>query len=155
VQLASHKDSGIDGEIVSGGVAFFGTVLELDDSLLILLSDGSRYEIGGDPISWKVFPKSRHYENHLHVIFEDRIDVFSFNQDYFVDQREKVFGNSYLALEFALASSSRRHFTPSFTAPLIDYRSLLIEEDPDEDEIDLFLENATAVRPKPRLTNGT
>jgi hypothetical protein len=32
------------------------------------------------------------YENHLHVILDDRIEIYSFNHDYFLDQEEKNIG---------------------------------------------------------------
>ncbi|UOX33953.1 hypothetical protein LXD69_00205 [Flavobacterium sediminilitoris] len=32
------------------------------------------------------------YENHLHVIFDESIDIYSFNQDYFLDQDDKSIG---------------------------------------------------------------
>ena len=32
------------------------------------------------------------YENHLHVILDDRLDVLAFYDDYLVDQRQKKFG---------------------------------------------------------------
>jgi len=78
--------------VVSGAVALFGTVVELDDSLIVLGSDGDTLQIPGEPVNWRVFPRSRFYENQLHVIYEDRLEVLSFNHDYFVDQKRKISG---------------------------------------------------------------
>lgn len=44
---------------------------------------------------WRVYPRSKRYENHLHVIYEDRLTVYSYNHDYFVDQAYKVKGIQY------------------------------------------------------------
>lgn len=84
-----------DGQaLVSAKVALFGTVVELESSLVVLSSNGDRHAIAGEPISWRVFPRSRHYENHLHVIYEDRLDILSFNHDYLLDQQMKLSGFS-------------------------------------------------------------
>lgn len=32
------------------------------------------------------------YENHLHVILDDCIQIYSFNQDYFLSQEQKTIG---------------------------------------------------------------
>ena len=84
-----------DGEaIVSARVALFGTVVELDSCLVVIGSDDETFDACGEPVSWRVFPRSRHYENHLHVIHDDRLEVLSFNHDYLVDQDTKVSGFS-------------------------------------------------------------
>lgn len=80
------------GNVVDAGVAMFGTIVECDNCLVVILSDGSTQTIADEPVRWRVFPRSKHYENQLHVIYEDRLDVWSFNHDYFVDQASKVAG---------------------------------------------------------------
>ena len=80
--------------IVSAKVALFGTVVELDSSLIVISSNGEILSIVGEPVSWRVFPRSRHYENHLHIIYDDRLEVLSFNHDYLLDQRQKISGIS-------------------------------------------------------------
>ena len=87
--LARHGET-----VVSAKVALFGTVVELDSGLVVICSDGKTLELHGEPVSWRVFPRSRHYENHLHVIHDDRLEVLSFNHDYLVDQDTKVSGFS-------------------------------------------------------------
>jgi hypothetical protein len=81
------------GSIVRAGVASFGTIAEYENAIVVLSSDGRTYTIVGEPINWRVYPNSHHYQNQLHVCFDDRIEIFSFNQDYFVDQQDKVFGS--------------------------------------------------------------
>lgn len=83
------------GRIIAGGTANFGTIVQCEFALVVLLSNGSYYNIPGEVTRWRVYPKSHRYENHLHVIFEDRIDIYSFNNDYFVDQDKKHLGMKY------------------------------------------------------------
>jgi len=97
-------------EVTDGGVANFGTVLEYDDAICVLLSDGEVFWIEGDPVSWRIFPKSVHYENQLHVIFDDHLDIYSFNQDYFEDQETKVLGTRHL--DFRRRGSWRSGISP-------------------------------------------
>ncbi|MHA7066865.1 hypothetical protein, partial [Azospirillum argentinense] len=80
-------------DLVSIRTSLFGVVFEFDRALIVVTSDGKTIKIDGEPVSWKVFPRSRHYENHLHAIWDDRIDVYSFNDDYSVDQFRKLVGN--------------------------------------------------------------
>ena len=37
------------------------------------------------------------YENHLHVILDDRIEIYSFNHDYFLNQEDKEIGIEFKA----------------------------------------------------------
>ena len=36
--------------------------------------------------------RSKQYENQLHVVYEDRLEIFSFNHDYFINQKSKLSG---------------------------------------------------------------
>ncbi|WP_443114466.1 hypothetical protein [Herbaspirillum seropedicae] len=78
--------------IVATGTAPFGTVLELDDRLIIIRSDGLLEEIIGEPVHWRIFPRSEHYSNQIHIIYDDRMEIISFVHDYFVDQTSKLAG---------------------------------------------------------------
>jgi hypothetical protein len=73
-------------------VCLFGTIIETDYGLLVLGSDGSLHEINEIPIRWRIYPRSIDFENHLHVIYDNRLDVYSFNHDYFIDQYVKQLG---------------------------------------------------------------
>jgi len=77
---------------IATGTAPFGTVLEFDDRLVVLRSDGVVDVFDGEPVHWRVFPRSDHYSNQLHIIYDDRLEVISFVHDYFVDQSEKLSG---------------------------------------------------------------
>lgn len=87
LELAEWK-----GNIVSGGTALFGIIIECDNALVIVPSEGQSITLTGEPVNWRIFPKSKYYENQLHIIYEDRIEILSFNHDYFVDQKEKRSG---------------------------------------------------------------
>ena len=72
--------------------ACFGTIVEFDKGLAVLMSDGEYFEVKGPIVRWRIFPRSNLYENQLHVVLDDRLEIYSFNQDYFVDQQGKQFG---------------------------------------------------------------
>lgn len=77
---------------IATGTAPFGTVLEFDDRLVVLRSDGAVDQFLGEPVHWRVFPRSEHYSNQLHIIYDDRLEIVSFVHDYFVDQSSKLSG---------------------------------------------------------------
>lgn len=85
---------GADEEVVAADIALYGTVVELPSRLIVIPSVGEIEQIDGEPVSWRIFVRSHHYENHLHVIYDDHICVFSFNGDYLVDQAKKISGVS-------------------------------------------------------------
>ncbi len=80
------------GPVISAALATFGTVIEFEDGLVVLRSDDEHTVIRGEPVNWRVFPRSKHYANHLHIIYDDRLEVWSFNHDYFLDQTKKRLG---------------------------------------------------------------
>ncbi|MFZ4215242.1 hypothetical protein ACOZB2_28100 [Pantoea endophytica] len=79
-------------DVISTGVAPFGTIVEFSDKLIVLRSDGNIDSFSGELVHWRIFPRSEHYSNQLHLIYEDRLEVISFIHDYFVEQDEKIFG---------------------------------------------------------------
>ncbi len=79
-------------QVVSTGTAPFGTVIELNDKVVVIRSDGALEEFPGEPMHWRIFPRSEHYSNQLHLIYEGRILIVSFVHDYFVKQSEKLSG---------------------------------------------------------------
>jgi len=81
-----------EDEIISTGTAPFGTVIELCDRIVVMRSDSEVEEFIGEPVHWRIFPRSDLYSNQLHIIYDDRIEIISFVHDYFVDQAEKVSG---------------------------------------------------------------
>ena len=43
-----------------------------------------------------MYPRSKNYLNHLHLIFNDRIEIYSFNHDALINQRTKRIGLEYI-----------------------------------------------------------
>ena len=80
------------GEPVAGAIATFGTILELDNCIVVVCTDGQIITLPGEPVNWRIFPRSKCYENQLHIVYDDRIEIYSFNHDYFVEQKGKVTG---------------------------------------------------------------
>ncbi|HET9283923.1 MAG TPA: hypothetical protein VFR24_18395 [Candidatus Angelobacter sp.] len=87
------------GRVIAGAVALFGTIIEYENVLVVCLSDGTIWKTDEEIVSWRVFPRSRNYENQLHIIYDDRLEVLSFNNDYFVDQKRKIAGITYINRE--------------------------------------------------------
>lgn len=79
-------------DVISTGVAPFGAIIELSDKILVLRSDGVTDVFKGELVHWRIFPRSEHYSNQLHLIYENHIEIVSFVHDYFVDQDNKIFG---------------------------------------------------------------
>ena len=77
---------------VATATAPFGTVIQLGERLLVFRSDGTVKTIDGDIVTWRTFPRSLNYANQLHVVLDDRLEIYAFLHDYFVDQTSKVFG---------------------------------------------------------------
>jgi hypothetical protein len=92
IQLEQWK-----GDLISAKVASFGTILELENAIVVVRSDGDIQTIPGEPVQWRVFGRSKHYENQLHILYEDRLDIYSFNHDAFVVQKNKTAGSTYSA----------------------------------------------------------
>lgn len=84
------------GEIISGGIAYFGVIIEFNDALSVLSSNGDSLFTFPEAVArWRIYPRSKRYENHLHVIYEDRLVIYSFNHDYFIKQESKTRGIKY------------------------------------------------------------
>ncbi|QQA43725.1 hypothetical protein [Pelagovum pacificum] len=67
------------GEIVSVKAALFGVVVEFDASVVVIRGGGDCLIIEGEPINTSTFPRSKSYENQLHLIFDDQLSVVSLN----------------------------------------------------------------------------
>jgi len=93
--LASISLENIYGNIICGGISYFGVIIECEESLTVLCSDYSLCTFSEPVARWRVYPRSKRYENHLHVIYENKLVVYSFNHDYFIDQDQKNQGIKY------------------------------------------------------------
>ena len=84
------------GDVLSASSAAFGSILELDEALVVYPSMGDPVILQGEPVNWRVFPRSKHYQNQLHVIWNDYLEILSFNHDYLANQEQKLFGVSVM-----------------------------------------------------------
>lgn len=93
-QIEKHEISKVRrGQPCSLSGCHFGVVIDYGKSVRVIESDSEIiFDIIEFPVRWRVFPRSRRYLNHLHLILEDRIEIFSFNHDYFLAQRKKIAG---------------------------------------------------------------
>lgn len=82
----------LESDPIAADSSYFGFVLEFEDGLLIINSQTETLLLEGEPVNWRLFRNSINYENQLHVIRNDHLAVFSFNDDYLVNQEEKVIG---------------------------------------------------------------
>lgn len=103
--LNDSKFESWQGDIIHGGSSFFGNILEFKNSLKIIQSDGESFTIDGPITKWRVYPRSKNFENHLHVILDDKIEIYAFNHDYFINQNEKLYGTAFF---------ENKYFTPNF-----------------------------------------
>lgn len=85
------------GKVINGGTAYFGNIVECENALVVVQSDRNYLTIPGPITKWRVYPRSMNYENHLHVILDDRIEIHSFNHDYFLSQDDKDIGIKFKA----------------------------------------------------------
>ena len=88
------------GKVINGGTAHFGNIVECENALVIVQSDDKLFTIPGPITKWRVYPRSLNYENHLHVILDDRIEIYSFYHDYFLNQSEKNIGIQFQPEKF-------------------------------------------------------
>lgn len=80
------------GEFVSAGSSRCGTIVELDNAICLFedwtKEDGHCTIIG--PITrWRMYPRSIRFSSHVHVIFDDRMDIVVMNDDirHSIDER--------------------------------------------------------------------
>lgn len=93
------------GQIVGAGSSYFGNVLEFTKGVLVLRSDGNVTIIPDEVIRWRVYPRSKNYLNHLHLLYDDRLEIYSFNHDALVNQATKKIGIEYIPDETPIYKS--------------------------------------------------
>jgi hypothetical protein len=81
--------------LVNADTAYFGTILEFEDRIIVARSDEKIDLFKGEFTRFRVYPRSKYYENHLHIIEEEALVIYSFNHDYFIDQDLKSLGIRY------------------------------------------------------------
>ena len=82
-------------EPCAAGSATFGVVVEHEDGLSIVESDDVQSEIAGPITKWRTYPRAINYENHLHVIKDDFVEIHAFYGDFFADPDAKRFGAKF------------------------------------------------------------
>ncbi|MFN6466281.1 MAG: hypothetical protein RMZ41_031315 [Nostoc sp. DedVER02] len=95
ISLGSIESKELLDDLISADSSFFGIVLEKEDGILVITSLLEYIHFPGEPVNWRLFPKSKNYTNQLHIIYEDRLCIYSFNHDFFVDQENKKIGISF------------------------------------------------------------
>lgn len=107
-ELASFYDERLSfNNIIKTGSAPWGYILEYKTMLLVIQSNGELIKIehkGQEIVNWRIFTRSIRYSNQLHVIFEDNISIYSFNNDYFQNQFEKNIGIRFIPNSFPMYS---------------------------------------------------
>ena len=83
------------GQAITGSAGVFGTVIEYENGLQVVESDETQFAIEGPITRWRTYPRATNYENHLHVVRDDCVDVLAFYRDYLQNQEGKRFGVSY------------------------------------------------------------
>lgn len=107
-KLSTIKLDAWKGNIINGGTAYFGNIVECENALVVIQSNGKTLTIPGPITRWRVYPRSINYENHLHVILDDRIEIYSFNHDYFLNQQDKEIGIQFTS------EKHRRNYRTSY-----------------------------------------
>lgn len=91
-RLKTYTFNPFKGNVIGGTTTYFGNIIECENALIVIQSDNDSFTIEEPITRWRVYPRSKNYENHLHVILDDRIEIYSFCHDYFINQNEKEIG---------------------------------------------------------------
>lgn len=93
-------DETLNGASIIGGTsAYFGNIVEYEEGLTIIQTDGERVSINQPITRWRVYPRSNNYSNQLHVLLDNRMEIFAFNHDYFLPQNDKELGIDFIGDE--------------------------------------------------------
>ena len=78
------------GDFVSAGSSDCGTVVELDNAICLfedLHREDGHCTLMGSVTRWRMYPRSKSFSSHVHIIFDDRMDVVVMNDDVTLWQR--------------------------------------------------------------------
>ncbi len=70
------------GDFVSAGSSMCGTVVELDNAICLfedLHREDGHCTITGPVTRWRMYPRSKEFPGHVHIIFDDRMDIVVMN----------------------------------------------------------------------------
>lgn len=82
--------------VIGGTSAYFGNIVEFENGLTVIQTDGGRLTISQPVTRWRVYPRSNNYANQLHILLDNRIEIYAFNHDYFITQKDKELGIDYI-----------------------------------------------------------
>ena len=91
-----------DDIFIQSRVTDFGIIIETTNSLYVIESDRTIHKYGNlndKIVKWRVYPRSNCYSNQLHIVYDDRIEIISFNNDCFLDQNNKSIGQIHRKYE--------------------------------------------------------
>ncbi len=80
----------VQGEVLDAVGTIFGIVIETQQRLTVLASDGSTAHFT-EPTNWRAFPRSTRYVNQLHVVNSQGIQVNAYAHDYFIESKLRQF----------------------------------------------------------------
>lgn len=72
------------GDFVSAGSSQYGTVVELDNAICLfenLTTEEGHTTIMGPVTRWRMYPRSKEFSSHIHIIFNDWLDIVVMNDD--------------------------------------------------------------------------
>lgn len=102
--LADMEDARLDLDgLIRADSAPWGYILEYKTKLVVIKSNHEIETINynnQEITNWRIFSRAIRYSNQLHVIFDDHISIYSFNDDYFENQWEKSIGTRYIATKY-------------------------------------------------------
>lgn len=70
------------GDFISAGSSLCGTVVELDNAICLfedLHREDGHCTITGPVTRWRMYPRSKEFPGHVHIIFDDRMDIVVMN----------------------------------------------------------------------------
>ncbi|MDT0173641.1 hypothetical protein Q9R23_11720 [Exiguobacterium sp. BRG2] len=76
--VKSYKESRFQnwkGKIIDGASAVFGTIVELENALVVLSNEYGPETIPREPIRWKVYEETSRYKNLLCIIYDDELMI--------------------------------------------------------------------------------
>ena len=84
------------GAFVSAGSSPCGTAVELDNAICLFENWDSKYchtTIMGPDTLRRMYPRSKEFPSHVHIIFDDRLDIVVMNDDVRRWNKKKTWNN--------------------------------------------------------------
>jgi hypothetical protein len=78
------------GAAVRADVAPFGLIVEFENAFVVRTTGGDLIELPPEPVRWRCYPRAKHYFDQLHVVYDDRLMVYSFTEDSFATRNRPI-----------------------------------------------------------------